>query len=141
MGGVSEYYALDSRYNEFLFTEIGEQDNGMPMSMASALTRLGLDPWDEACRLAALPTGSANSAVAHLIGRTSGLDAPISDIPKLSVKLVGLLASGRSRSPAGKLALGKIALGGRSWTLDRRWLVAAFAVGLVIIASRLILMG
>ena len=86
-------------------------------------------------------TGSANSAVAHLIGRTSGLDAPISDIPKLSVKLVGLLASGRSRSPAGKLALGKIALGGRSWTLDRRWLVAAFAVGLVIIASRLILMG
>ena len=141
MGGVSEYPVLDPRYDEFLFAEIGEQDNGMSLSMASALTRLGLDPWSEACRLAALPTASAQAAVAHLIGRTDGLDSLATEIPKLSVRLVELLARGRSISPTSTLARGKIAFSGWSWRFDGRWVAVAFAVGLIVIASRLILAG
>jgi hypothetical protein len=141
VGDVSEYRGFDSRYAEFLFAEIGEQDNGMPMSMVSALTRLELDPWGEASRLAALPTAAAQAAVADLIGRTLGLDTPAAEIAKLSVRLVGLLAKGRSASSTGKLAIAKIGVRGWSWKPDARWLAAAFAIGLVIIASRLILIG
>jgi hypothetical protein len=57
-----------SQYDVFLFVEVGEQENGMTMSMASALIRLGLDPWDEAARLATLPNAPRNS-------RPIGLDA------------------------------------------------------------------
>jgi hypothetical protein len=150
--GVSEYRVLDSRYDEFLFAEIGEQDNGMPLSMASALTRLELDPWDEARRLAGLPAASAATAVAQVIGQTPGLATLAAEIPKLSARLVGLLAKNRQQAPVSKLARakgvkgvtlerGKIAFAGRSWRLDGRWVVVAFAIGVVIIASRLILIG
>ncbi|HEV2673129.1 MAG TPA: hypothetical protein VGV37_01225 [Aliidongia sp.] len=123
----------------------------MPMSMASALTRLELDPWDEASRLAALPSASAVTAISHMIGRTSGLVSVPSEIPKLSARLVGLLGKGRAAAPAAKpvlsrptlakTMLGKIVFRGRTWQLDGRWLVVAFAIGVVVIASRLILIG
>src|SRR3954453_3178221 len=38
----------------FLFAVVKEERNGMPLSTISALTQLGLDPWDEAGRLADL---------------------------------------------------------------------------------------
>jgi hypothetical protein len=34
---------------------VGDEQNGMPLSVVSAFTRLGLDPWEEGARLATLP--------------------------------------------------------------------------------------
>ena len=47
-----------SDLNDFLFATVGEEQNGMPLNVVSGLTRLGLDPWGEAARLAVLPKGS-----------------------------------------------------------------------------------
>jgi len=37
------------------FAEIGTAENGMALSTVSALTQLGLDPWEEAAQLSKLP--------------------------------------------------------------------------------------
>ena len=34
--------------DRFLFAAVGDEIDGIPLSMISALTRLGLDPWQEA---------------------------------------------------------------------------------------------
>jgi hypothetical protein len=34
--------------DDFLFAAVGEQQNGMPLNVVSGLTRLCLDPWEEA---------------------------------------------------------------------------------------------
>jgi hypothetical protein len=137
---VSDYQTLDSSYEDFLFSEIGEQENGMPISMVSALTRLGLDPWEEARRLAALPAESAITAVTALIGRVPELPYIASKSPELAARLVPLLARGgpkqSERRPVGPLAWWQILL-----TVDRRWLIAAVAAGAFIAASRMLSSG
>lgn len=40
--------------DNFLFAAVGAENNGVPLSMISALTQLGLDPWEEAGRLSSL---------------------------------------------------------------------------------------
>lgn len=39
---------------DFLFAAVGGERDAIPLSMISALTRLGLDPWEEANRLSSL---------------------------------------------------------------------------------------
>jgi len=134
MGDVSDYKTNDSIYEEFLFTEIGEQENGMPLSMVSALTRLGLDPWDEARRLASLPTTGAVAAIGDLIKRTSGLTARASALPSLTGRLAALLTR-----PAPAVARVVTLPGLPGWMFESRWLAVAFAIGMVIMMSRLFL--
>ncbi|MDR3514369.1 MAG: hypothetical protein P4M00_01020 [Azospirillaceae bacterium] len=50
---------LDPTFDEFLFSSVGTERNGMILSVVSALARLDLDPWQEAAKLAALPPESA----------------------------------------------------------------------------------
>ena len=45
---------LGSEFDDFLFAPIGEERNGMPLSVVSALARSDLDPWQEAAQLARL---------------------------------------------------------------------------------------
>jgi hypothetical protein len=132
MGDVSDYKTNDSIYEPFLFTEIGEQENGMPLSMVSALTRLGLDPWDEARRLAGLPAAAATAAVSDLIKRTS---AHATELPKLSARMAALLTR-----PA-PVAARVVGLPGvPSWLLEGRWLAALLVIGVLIVASKLFLL-
>jgi len=112
----------------------------MPISMASALTRLGLDPWDEAGRLASLPTKTAIVAVTTLIGRVPGLPIPALKIPDLAAGLVPLLPRG---APA---HVKPVPVATRTWVqilfqADPRWLTVAIVVGALVAVSRLILSG
>lgn len=134
MGDASDYKTNDSIYEEFLFTEIGEQENGMPLSMVSALTRLGLDPWDEARRLAGLPATAAVAAVSELIKRTSAFTALATELPSLSTRMAASLTR-----PAPAAARVVTLPGVPPWLLEGRWLAALFVIGLVIVASRLFL--
>ena len=56
-----------SEFDEFLFASIGEEKNGSELTVLSALTRLGLDPWAEAARLSDLPEETAAHALAATI--------------------------------------------------------------------------
>jgi hypothetical protein len=51
--------ALGSEFDDFLFALIGEDRNGMPLSVVSMLARMELDPWVVAASLADLPAETA----------------------------------------------------------------------------------
>jgi hypothetical protein len=57
--------------SEFLFAPIGEDRDGMLVSVLSGLARSDVDPWQEAARLAELPEETATQRLASLIGGSS----------------------------------------------------------------------
>jgi hypothetical protein len=134
---MPNYQTLDSRYDEFLFAEVGEQANGMPMSMASAFARLGLDPWEEAARLAALPASAARVALAEMVAHMSDVALGAAESAKLVADLTPLL------SRRGQVSTEAVPVPRAVWwrtvlQLDSRWLVTAIAVGSVISAGWLL---
>src|ERR1700733_11193714 len=56
-----------SEFDDFLFSPIGAEKNGMVLSVLSALARLNVDPWGGAAELARLPGDSAIQRLATLI--------------------------------------------------------------------------
>jgi hypothetical protein len=54
-----EYSLGRSAYNDFLHAPLGHDAAGTELTVLSALTRLGLDPWAEAARLADLSRPAA----------------------------------------------------------------------------------
>src|SRR4051812_26940660 len=83
---------------EFLFAPIWIEKNGTPLSILSALARLGMDPWGEAARLANLPRAGAASALATILARLPRNEPELPDYAKLSQHLVQLLPEGGSTS-------------------------------------------
>ena len=63
-------YALSrARYTAFLFTVVGTEtrdapNSGEDITVLTALTRIGIDPWEEAARLAVLPRDEAAQSLA-----------------------------------------------------------------------------
>jgi hypothetical protein len=87
----ARFSLLHSDLNDFLFAAVGEQQNGMPLNVVSGLTRLGLDPWEEAARLAALPKAVAAETLAPVITRLLSDRLQPSDNLAISRQLVELL--------------------------------------------------
>jgi hypothetical protein len=56
-----------SEYDDFLLASMGEDRNGLPLNVLSALARLDIDPWEEAARLARLPLDAATLKLTSLI--------------------------------------------------------------------------
>ena len=110
--------------DSFLFAAVGEEIDGIPLSMISALTRLGLDPWDEASRLASLGKQEAIEQLARMIGRLPGAIWPAVEVAKIARGLVDLLPrrdtttlrpaevrpSGRGNAASGRIKLWLIGL-------------------------------
>ena len=89
-----EYSLGHSAYNEFLFGSLGQDASGTEVTVLSALSRLGIDPWQEAARLAALPRGAAAEALAATILRLPDRTAPASEAAESAARLVALLPEG-----------------------------------------------
>lgn len=96
----ARFSPLHSDLNDFLFASVGVEQNGMPLSVVSALTRLGVDPWEEAARLAALPKALAVETLAPMIARLPIGRPPLPDNLVAIQLLVDLLpARGQTTSP------------------------------------------
>jgi hypothetical protein len=87
----ARFSLLHSDLNDFLFASVGEEQNGVTLSVVSGLTRLGLDPWEEAARLTPLPKARAAEALAKLIARLPIRRTLSSDDLAISQRLVALL--------------------------------------------------
>ena len=87
----ARFSLLHSDLNEFLFAPVGEEQNGVTLSVVSALTRLGLDPWEEAARLTPLPKAHAAEALAKVIARLPIQRTQLLDDLAISRRLVELL--------------------------------------------------
>lgn len=92
----AEYTLHHSDLGEFLSAPVWEEKNGSPLSVLSALTRLGIDPWAEGTRLAVLPRDAAASALAVILRRLPGPPLDPSEALTIAVRLVTLLPKGGS---------------------------------------------
>jgi hypothetical protein len=96
----ARFSLLHSDLNDFLFASVGDQQNGMPLNVVSALTRLDVDPWEEAARLSALPKALAAEALEPVIARSPIFRQQQSDNLVISRRLVELLPGGpRAATP------------------------------------------
>ncbi len=91
---------INSEFNDFLYAPIGDEENGMPLSVISALTRLGIDPWEQAARLSALPQALAASTLAPIIARLPGGLWGGSGAESIAARLVALLPRRRAVVPS-----------------------------------------
>ena len=125
----ARFSLLHSDLNDFLFASVGDEQNGMPLSVISALTRLGLEPWEEAARLAALPKALAAEALAAMIARLSLAWGQRSDNLAIAQRVVGLLPM-----------RGQVAEPGREQTgaWDKRYSNAVMLLGCLALGAALL---
>lgn len=93
------------QFDGFLFAPIGDDRNGARVSVLSALARLGVDPWQEAQKLAGLPNEFARERLDALIARLPGVPLVTFDHRAIAERLVALLPrpagiGGRTRTTA-----------------------------------------
>jgi hypothetical protein len=84
-------FGLGREFDDFLFAPIGEEPNGMSLSVVSALARSNVDPWQEAAKLARLPAKTATQRLAALIGALPGMRSAEIDPGAIAARLIALL--------------------------------------------------
>ena len=85
--------------DNFLFAAVGAEQDEVPLSMVSALTRLGLDPWEEAGRLSSLSKREAVEQLARLIAELPGASRPFPEAKEIAGGLVEHLPRRDSERP------------------------------------------
>jgi hypothetical protein len=104
---------LPSGLNDFLFTPIADEANGMHLTMLSALARSGVDPWEEAAGLRALSRKDATEKLVHMLAGVPNGPSPGDDTATLAARLVARLhpspksTPGPKSSPAAEIAAGE----------------------------------
>ncbi len=94
MAQPSKKLTLGSEFDAFLFAPIGQEKNGMLLTVLSALARLDIDPWREAAELARMPKGAANRRVTSMIaGLEIASTAPL-EPETVAARLITLLPRG-----------------------------------------------
>ena len=130
-----EYSLVHSEFNDFLFAFVGEEKSGLQLTVLSALTRLGFDPWGEAARLSGLTKEAATSALAAAIARLPEGDWKASDSRSIAKRLVSCLP--RHGRPAGSPEGGSASHQKAKWA-GQKWLIwIALAAAVVMTVSRL----
>jgi hypothetical protein len=101
-----EYSLGHSEYNAFLFAAVGEEKAGQSLTVLTALTRLGFDPWREAARLSDLPKETAARVFAVTIAMLPEGDWKASESEAIAARLVNWLP-GRSAAVIPSVAAGR----------------------------------
>ena len=115
-----------SRYNDFLFSVICEEANGTQLSVLSALTRIDVDPWEEAARLSAMTEPIAKSRLIFLLNRTSDRSWTPSQKTAIATRLIERLRSTNGNSGSAPAQFSEI--NGRMLTFLVCWWSFAIAV-------------
>jgi hypothetical protein len=82
---------LGSEFDAFLFAPIGEDRNGLPLSIVSLLGRMDLDPWQEAASLAGLPAEAAAQKLAALLAALPDGSLKQMDAGRMAARLTAQL--------------------------------------------------
>ena len=129
-----EFALGHSPYNAFLFAAVGEEQIGVPLTVLSALTRLGFDPWREAARLSDLPRETAARAFAVTIAMLPEGDWKASEAEAIAARLVNWLPARRALAipsvEATAIGVEKMKSGFATWLVRGMLAVALFFVGL-----------
>jgi hypothetical protein len=123
---------IHSEFNEFLFASVGEETNGMQLTVLSALTRLGFDPWGEAARLSVLPQEAASRGLAAAIAMLPEGNWKVSDSWTIAARLVERLP--RRNAPVAQPSQGVSNRDEKTKHADVRWLVSFVLAAVVLLA-------
>jgi hypothetical protein len=126
----------DCAYDEFLYAQLGEEANGMQLSVLSALARQNMDPWEIARRLTSLPREPAILFLTPLLARIpAGLAAP----EDTAARLIAMLPA--QHVPTAKPGIFNIGQNNEQpdAAINKLWLVVAFALYLMF--SQLLFVG
>src|SRR3984893_3890360 len=82
------YAPMHPEFDRFLFASVGEEAEGVPLSVLSALSRLDLDPRDEAARLSHLTKEAAAEQLARMIARLSDKRWTLSEARRIAGGLI-----------------------------------------------------
>ena len=90
---------LGCEFDGFLYASVGEDNNGMPLTVLSALARVDVDPWEEASKLTHLPQESAVIQLASLLDALR--NAPVTGVDPAhgAAALIALLPLPHDRMP------------------------------------------
>ena len=91
MKRTGSVFSLASEFDDFLLAPIGDDNNGMQLSVLSALARLDVDPWEEAATLAQLPRPAATWKLASLIAALPAGPSARPDAGTIAARLIPLL--------------------------------------------------
>jgi hypothetical protein len=93
---------LGPEFDAFLYAPVGEETNGVLLSVLSALARLDVDPWREASELARMPRDAANQRLTSLIAALP--DAPAARLSPATIadRLIRLLPRGETYAVASR---------------------------------------
>jgi hypothetical protein len=91
MKRTGSVFPLGSEFDDFLLAPIGDDNNGMLLSVLSALARLDVDPWEEAAALARLPGDAATRKLASLIAALPAGPSARRDSETIAARLIPLL--------------------------------------------------
>lgn len=81
---------------DFLYASVDSGVDGNPLSVLSAMARLGVDPWKEAAELAELPRGTAQQRLASLLERLPSRPWAKAESGRIAYRLLELLPQARS---------------------------------------------
>ena len=101
------YGPMLPEFDTFLFASVGDELDGAPLSVLSALSRLDLDPRDEAGRLSHLTKEAAADQLATIISRLADRRWTLSEAHRIAVRLIERLPMSNTagKSTASNLVL------------------------------------
>ena len=82
------YAPMLPEFDSFLYASVGDEVDGVPVSVLSALSRLGLDPRDEAARLSHLTKETAADQLARMIAGLSDRRWTLSEARGIAGRLI-----------------------------------------------------
>jgi hypothetical protein len=88
---VGSSASSNADFERFVYADVATEPNGMELSVLSALSRRGLDPWQEAQRLAQLPPFAAADGLAEILRAVPTVQALRLDAKAIAERLVALL--------------------------------------------------
>ena len=97
---------LRTDFDAFLFASVGDDANGMPLTVVTLLARLGVDPWQEATDLAHLSIEAARERLGARLEAASRAPATEAETATVVKRLVALL----HRVPARKSSAPQVPL-------------------------------
>ncbi len=127
---------LGCEFNAFLFSPIGDDRNGISLSVVSLLARCDLDPWQEAASLAAMPTDAATRRLESLIRALPDQPLTLPDSGTVANRLIALLPRRLDPKTRGPESQAK-PHGAAALALSRRSTVVA----MIVVVSIMLLVG
>jgi hypothetical protein len=135
------YAPILPEFDAFLFASVGEEVDGMPLSVLSALSRLDLDPRVEAVRLARLTPAAAADQLARMIAGLYERRWSASEARRIASGLVERLPTAGGAATNDRAAPGTRAATGRVAPSFWIYLAMASAMLVSLIASGYLSLG